>query len=242
MRVYCHSRAASEILSALGLAHLAAPDPAGATQHIRLETITTLEGMLDAVLAVGQALGEPARAMDLLVRLRARLSAAQDHVNPYLDGPPVLILDSLAPLRVPGLWVPQLVERAGGQCPWNPTTAVPEAGAAAGPQMAYRTAGQAITITPEDLDRHPPEVVIFALVGLPMADARVQVRESVQQDWFRRLPAARSGRGVIVDGDALAIPGPGLVGAFEFLVGFLNKREELIPGGFPWERSEEPRA
>lgn len=236
MRVYCHSKAASEILSALGLTHLAAPDPAGATHHIRLEPITTLEGMLDAVLAVGQALAEPARAMDLLVRLRARLNSAQDHVNPYLDGPPVFILDALDPLRVPGLWVPQLIERAGGQCPWNPTTAVPEAGAAAGPQMAYRTAGQAVTITPEDLDRHPPEVVIFALVGMPMEEARVQVREFVQQDWFRELPAARSGRVVLVDGDALATPGPGLVGAFEFLVGFVNGREELIPESTRWER------
>lgn len=237
MRVYCHSRAASEILAALGLAHLSAPDPAGATHHIRLEPITTLEGMLDAVLAVGETLGEPVRAMTLLVRLRARLSAAQDHVNPYLDGPPVLILDSLAPLRVPGLWVPQLVERAGGQCPWNPTTAVPEAGAAAGPQMAYRTAGEAVAITPEDLDRHPPEVVIFALANRTLDDARAAVREVTAQSWFQSLPAAAKGQVAIIEGEALATPGPGLVSAFEFLVGFLNKREELIPGGFLWKRS-----
>lgn len=234
MRVYCHSRAASEILSALDLAHHSTPDPASATHHIRLEPITTLEGMLDAVLDVGQALSEPARAMDLLVRLRARLNAAQDHVNPYLDGPPVLILDALDPLRVPGLWVPQLIERAGGQCPWNPTSAVPDAGAAAGPQMAYRTAGEAVTITPEDLDRHPPEVVIFALRDLPMDEARAQVCEFMEQDWFRRLPAARSGRVVLVDGDALSIPGPGLVGVFEFLVRYLNGLKTAIPASVSW--------
>lgn len=235
MRVYCHSKAASEILGALGLAHLETYRPEEATTEVRLGPIATVEGMLDAVLSVGEALGEPARAMDLLVRLRSRLNAAQDFVNPYLDGAPVLILEALDPLRVPGLWVPQLIERAGGQCPWNPTSAVPEAGAAAGPQMAYRTAGEAVTITPEDVERHLPEVVIFALRDVPMDEARAKVCECVNEDWFRGLPAAGSGRVAIVDGDALAIPGPGLVGVFEFLTGFINDRQAIMPKDLKWE-------
>lgn len=233
MRVYSHSKAASEILTALDLAHLETQSPAEATLELRTAP-RTLEGMLDDILRIAEAVGTPARGTDLLVRLRSRLNAAQDHVNPYIDGPAVLILGALNPLRVPGLWVPQLIERAGGQCPWNPTTAVPDAGAAAGPQMAYRTAGEAVTITPEDLERHPPKVVIFALRDVRMDEARAQVREFVKQDWFQALPAARSGRVAIVDGDAFAIPGPGLVGAFEFLVSFLNGREALIPADLKW--------
>lgn len=242
MRLLCHSKAASEILGALGLSHLETHSPAEATAEIAIHP-RTIEDMLDAILQIGEQIGEPARATDLVVRLRGRLHAAQDFVNPYLDGPPVLILDSLDPLRVPGLWVPQLVERAGGQFPWNPTSAVEEAGAAAGPQMAYRTAGEAVTITPAQIEIHRPEFVIFALAGQSLNDAHTAVRTFTAQDWFQSLPAAHKNQVAIIKGTALATPGPGLVDAFEFLVGFLNQREELIPESLQWERvQKEPRA
>ena len=234
MRLFCHSKAASEILHALGQSHLETADLAEATAEITLSP-RTIEDMLDAVLAIGDQVGEPARATDLVVQLRGRLHAAQDFINPYLDGPPVLILDALDPLRVPGLWVPQLVERAGAQFPWNPTSAVEEAGAAAGPQMAYRTAGEAVTITPNEAQMHRPEFVIFALADRSLDDARAAVRTFKAQSWFQSLPAAAKGHVAIIEGSALAIPGPGLVSAFEFLVGFLNSRHELIPSAFPWE-------
>lgn len=242
MRLFCHSKAASEILRALGFAHLETVIPTEATGEIAIHP-RTIEDMLDAVLTIGDQINQPARATDLVVRLRGRLHAAQDFINPYLDGPSVLILDALEPLRVPGLWVPQLVERAGGQFPWNPTSAVEEAGAAAGPQMAYRTAGEAVTIMPTQAEMHRPEFVVFALAGLSLNDARAAVRTITARSWFQSLPAASNGRVAIIEGDALATPGPGLVDAFEFLVGFLNQREELIPQNVPWERvQKEPRA
>lgn len=238
MRLLCHSKAASEILGALGQSHLETVNSAEATAEISIHP-RTIEDMLDAILQIGEQIDEPARATDLVVRLRGRLHAAQDFVNPYLDGPPVLILDSLDPLRVPGLWVPQLVERAGAQFPWNPTSAVEEAGAAAGPQMAYRTAGEAVTITPAQIEIHRPEFVIFALAGQSLDDARAAMRTFTAQNWFQSLPAARKNQIAIIEGTALATPGPGLVDAFEFLVGFLNGRKELIPATFQWERLDD---
>jgi len=244
MRVHCQSKAASEILQALGLAHLMTPDrtqadlvvthaprPDAESPNTLTLSPRTVEDTFDDILRVAEALGEPARGLDLVVRLRGRLHAAQDFVNPYLDGPAVLILDSLDPLRLPGLWVPQLVERAGGQFPWNPTSAAHEAGAAAGPQMAYRTAGEAVTISPTQAEMHRPEFVVFALVGQSLEEARDAVREVTAQSWFQSLPAVHKGQVAIIAGDTLATPGPGLVEAFEFLVGFLNGREELIPEG-----------
>ncbi len=242
MRLFCHSKAASEILHALGQSHLMTTSPAEATAEIAIHP-RTIEDMLDAVLTIGDQVDEPARATDLVVHLRGRLHAAQDFINPYVEGPPVLILDALDPLRVPGLWVPQLVERAGGQFPWNPTIAVPDAGAAAGPQMAYRTAGEPVTITPTQAQMHRPEFVVFALAGLSLDDARAALRTFTAQSWFQSLPAATKGQVALIEGDALATPGPGLVDAFEFLVGLLNQREELIPESLQWERvQKEPRA
>ncbi|MCA9271955.1 MAG: hypothetical protein KDA31_02800 [Phycisphaerales bacterium] len=235
MRLFCHSKAASEILHALGFAHLETLNLAEATGEIAIHP-RTIEDMLDAVLTIGDQINQPARATDFVVKLRGRLHAAQDFINPYLDGPSVLILEALEPLRVPGLWVPQLVERAGGRFPWNPTSAVEEAGAAAGPQMAYRTAGEAVTISPAQGEMHRPEFVVFAIAGLSLDDARAAVRPFTAQSWFQSLPAASKSQVAIIAGDALATPGPGLVDAFEFLVGFLNGREELIPQSMAWER------
>lgn len=242
MRLLCHSKASSEILHALGQSHLMTTNPAEATAEIAIHP-RTIEDMLDAILQIGEQIDEHARATDLVVRLRGRLHAAQDFINPYVEGPPVLILDALDPLRVPGLWVPQLVERAGGQFPWNPTSAVPDAGAAAGPQMAYRTAGEAVTIKPAQIEMHRPEFVVFALADQSLEDARAAMRTFTAQNWFQSLPAARKNQIAIIEGTALATPGPGLVDAFEFLVGFLNQREELIPESLQWERvQKEPRA
>ena len=55
------------------------------------------------------------------------------------------------------------------------------------------------------------------------------------QSWFQSLPAVKNNRVAIVDGNQMFNrPGPRLVDAFEFLVGFLNERPEVIPREFPW--------
>ncbi len=62
-------------------------------------------------------------------------------------------------------------------------------------------------------------------------------RELSKKQWWRELPAVRSGRVTIVDGNQMFNrPGPRLVDAFEWLVGWLNDRPEVMPKGFPWEK------
>src|SRR5262249_52332745 len=96
----------------------------------------TIEGVLDDHLAVGRAVGLERQAEEVVVGLRGRMYAAMDHVNPYTDGPRVAFLEWPDPIFVGGHWTPQLIERAGGQHPLNPTRPVESAtgaGAAAGP-------------------------------------------------------------------------------------------------------------
>jgi len=57
-----------------------------------------------------------------------------------------------------------------------------------------------------------------------------------KQPWWKDLPAVRAGRVAVVDGNQMFNrPGPRLVDGFEWLVGWLNDRPELIPREFPWE-------
>ena len=57
--------------------------------------------------------------------------------------------------------------------------------------------------------------------------------------WWGDLPAVRAGRVAVVDGNEMFNrPGPRLADAFEWLVGWLNDRPELIPESFPWRAFE----
>jgi ABC-type Fe3+-hydroxamate transport system substrate-binding protein len=196
----------------------------------------TLEDVLDDVLRVGEGSGRPADAGAAVVSLRERLSRAADCVNPYQDGPSVAVLEWTNPVFVAGHWTPQLVERAGGRHPLNPTRASPEAGAAAGPQAASRRAGPSIAISPEQLVASRPERLVICPCGVGLARAREMAADLSQRRWWRDLPAVRAGRVAVVDGNHMfSRPGPRLVDAFEWLVGWLNERPEFMPRGFPWE-------
>lgn len=199
---------------------------------------STIEDVLDDLLRVAAVLGSafiPAgdRAM---VALRERLFRAEDFVNPYEDGPVVAFLEWTDPLFCAGHWTVQLIERAGGRHPWNPTTPRPDAGAALGPQRGSRVAPPSRAITPAELLAHPPEAFIIAPCGFSLAQARACAEHLSRQPWWTDLPAVRDGRVAVVDGNQMFNrPGPRLVDAFEFLVGWLHNRPELIPPGFPWE-------
>jgi len=156
---------------------------------------------------VGEAVGLEDNATKAVVELRGRLHSAQDFVNPYTEGPTVGFLESIDPLRVPGLWTVQLIERAGGKHPWNPTVAA-----------------------------EGPEFLVIAPRGLNLAQTRAAVAEIATQSWFQSLPAVKAGNVALVDGNqSFNRPGPRLVDAFEFLVGFLNDRDGVIPVGFAYE-------
>ena len=224
---------------------LAGDDVAAANQAFgtRAEVLvlgpTTIEAVFDDLLRVGQAVGHEAQAVKSIVELRGRLHSAQDFVNPYTEGPTVGFLESIDPLRAAGLWTVQLIERAGGKHPWNPTTAAEDSGAAAGPQMAYRSAGKSVTVTPAQFAAEGPEFLVIAPCGLDLDQTKAAAAELATQDWFQSLPAVKAGNVALVDGNqSFSRPGPRLVDAFEFLVGFLNDRAGVIPVGFAWELSK----
>jgi iron complex transport system substrate-binding protein len=198
----------------------------------------TVEDVLDDVLTVGGAAGLHARAAEEVVRLRERLFRAQEFVNPYEDGPVVGFLEWTRPLMVAGDWNVQLIERAGGRHPWNPTVAKETAGAAAGPQQGERVAGRSIAAPPEVFAAMGPELVVIAPRGVGLEGAMVMARELAKEAWWGELPAARKGRVAVVDGNLFSRPGARLVGAFEWLVGLVNGREGLMAEGFPWRWME----
>jgi len=195
----------------------------------------SFEDVLDNIVRVGRALGLERRASERVVQLRERFFRAADHVNGFADPTRVLFLEWTEPPFVAGHWTAQLVERAGAVSLLNPTTAMAGAGAGAGGQMAHRVAGPSIRVTREQIERAAPEAIIVCPCGLALEQTRREYEALAREEWWRSLPAVRSGRVALVDGNAMFNrPGPRLVDAYEWLVGWLNGVDGLIPPGFPW--------
>jgi iron complex transport system substrate-binding protein len=196
----------------------------------------SVEGVFDAMLALGKATGLEAHATEVVVSLRERMFRVSDFVNSYTTGPSVCVLESLEPLMVSGRWVSQLVERAGGEYELNPTRAMADAGAGAGGQQAHRVAGPPREITPGELQAANPDRLIFCLPHHEPDEARRKIRQWLANSWVGALDAVRDRRCVFIDGRMmLTEPGPSLVEAYEWLVGWINDRADLIPSDFPWE-------
>lgn len=197
----------------------------------------TVEDVLEDLIRIGQAVGLEASAAEAAGRLRERMYQAIEHVNPFTDGPSVAFLEWTDPIFIGGHWTPQLIERAGGIHPLNPTTPVEGSGAAVGMQLAYRKAGKSIRVPSEIVAASRPDAVVICPCGVGLAETRRMAEALSREPWWKSLPAVRNGRVVLVDGNQyFNRPGPRLVEALEFLVGWLNGVPGVIPEGFAWER------
>jgi ABC-type Fe3+-hydroxamate transport system substrate-binding protein len=179
----------------------------------------TIMQVFDDLLRVGEAVGLEAQAQAAMVQLRERYWSAVDFVNPYVPGPEVLFLEWCDPPFGGGHWTPELVRAAGG----GHSLGAP--GAKSRP------------LTPEEIVESAPERVVICPCGFGLERAWQELDALRRTRWWPLLPAvmdARPGSIAVVDGNQMFNrPGPRLVDAFRWLVGWLNDRPELVPDGFP---------
>jgi iron complex transport system substrate-binding protein len=198
----------------------------------------SFEDVLDDIVRVGDAVGRGPQAREQLARLRERFFTASDHVNAFTDPVPTLVLEWTDPMFVAGHWTAQLIERAGGFCPLNATAPMPGAGAGAGGQMAHRVAGPGRRVSMDEVAAFDPHAVIVCPCGFALERVRAEYAGLRAQPWWSRLKAVRDGRVALVDGNQMFNrPGPRLVDAYEWMVGWLQGVDPLIPAGFPWQRA-----
>ncbi len=196
----------------------------------------SIEDILDDIYRVGDAIGMSEQAMHQVVKLRQRMDRAEEHINPYDDGPVCGFMEWTDPIYIAGHWNVQLIERAGARHPLNAAVAKPGSGAAVGPQQAERLAGHSIAVKNEIFAATKPRYLVIAPCGLTLDQARHETNQFFKDHaWFRDLPAVQDGRVAIVDGNQMFNrPGPRVVDALEFMVAFINGRPNLIPEGFPY--------
>ncbi len=172
---------------------------------------------------VGDAIGRGPDARRTVRRLAAAMDTADHFVRCDRAPVRVAVLEWLDPLFVGGHWTPELVQRAGAVHPLN------------GKGRKSRV------LAAEELAASAPDALVVAPCGLPLARTRAEWAAFAAQPWVAGLPAVRGGRVALVDGSQMFNrPGPRLVEAFLFLVGWLHGVPDMIPAGFPWQAADPP--
>ncbi|HWP38664.1 MAG TPA: cobalamin-binding protein [Gemmatimonadales bacterium] len=164
----------------------------------------TLADVLRSAELLGRELGVPDRAVALMHEWQARLDRVRRSVE-GADRPSVLAIEWLAPPFVPGHWVPEMIEVAGGRNlagnPARPSREVPWA----------------------DLAELDPDVLIVMPCGFGLERARAAADQHA--DALRAVAprAIAAGRAFVVDGSAyFNRSGPRVVDGVEILAALLH--------------------
>ena len=164
---------------------------------------SSLDGVLDDVARVADALGLHEHGVALVAAMRQRLAAVAARVRAgALLRPRVAVIEWTDPLYAAGHWTPELVELAGG----------------AEVLGARGSHSRAVTLT--ELRAAAPDVVVVSPCGFDLARAAAEaLRLLGREDW-----GWARGRAVwAVDANALVTrPGPRLVDAVETFARILH--------------------
>jgi iron complex transport system substrate-binding protein len=206
-------REASEAVVRLGLE----------AEVIRLDP-TSIEGVLNAIQAVGAMTETEDEAMDVALGLRERLQSLERIVlgrrEHGFEPPRVIVLEGLEPPVAVGRWVPEQVRLAGG---W---------------ELLGREGGAPAPTTWDAVQEMEPEVLVLALRGLDLVTVREAWDRMPRPAGWAVLPAVAAGRVFAVDGPAcFDHPGPRVIDGIEVLAELIDPAafDGMAPPG-TWAR------
>jgi iron complex transport system substrate-binding protein len=173
---------------------------------------TSLEGLLHVISTIGSMTESENDAIDLIEEMREDIGEIEQRVLSRQDqgllAKRVIVLSGLDPLMSTGLWVPELIRRAGG---WD---VIGHEG-----DRPASTSWDAIL----DID---PEMLVFAPIGLTLLQAQEQWRTLERPEFWSELDAVRRGQVIFVEPVYLNRPGPRIVDGIGMLA------EIFDPEGF----------
>jgi iron complex transport system substrate-binding protein len=165
---------------------------------------SSLEQVLESILAVGRLLGAERESDELVAALRERLDAVR-RVTERLPSIRTFALEWLDPPFVGGHWVPDMVRLAGGA------------------NLLNETERPSRVVTWHEVDVESPEAVVFMPCGYDLDAAAAEAVQLFAHPVFAGLPAARTGNVFAVDATSyFSRPGPRLVDGVEALAWTLH--------------------
>jgi iron complex transport system substrate-binding protein len=191
-------REASDAVARLGLE----------AEVIRLAP-TSVEGVLNAIQAIGAMTETEDEAMDVALDLRERLHALEKVVlgrrEHGFEPPRVIVLEGVEPPVAVGRWVPEQVRLAGG---W---------------ELLGREGEAPASTTWGAVREMEPEVLVLALRGCDLVAVREAWDRLPRPAGWETMPAVAAGRVFAVDGPAcFDHPGPRVIDGIEVLAELID--------------------
>lgn len=169
---------------------------------------SSVEGVLNGIVAVGAMTEAENAALDVVVGLRERLQGLEEIVVGRRDRgfqpPRVVLLAAVDPPQAVGRWIPDQVRLAGG---W---------------ELLGRDGGPAEPTTWDAVREMDPEVLVLLPDGLPLPEATRAWESMPRPEGWADLRAVRDDRVFVVDGGAFVLPGPRVIDGIEILAELLD--------------------
>ena len=171
----------------------------------------SLRDILDTVNQVGEATGVRERAEACVGELRRRLHEVSRSVTGALR-PRVLALEWLDPIFVPGHWVPEMIDLAGGEC------------------LAGTAKERSVEASPGELRELDPDVLVVMPCGFGLTAARRAATEQAGLLSDLAPRAIEEGRAFVVDASSyFNRSGPRVVEGVEILASLLHPELVGLP-------------
>ncbi|AWM36369.1 vitamin B12-transporter protein BtuF [Gemmata obscuriglobus] len=190
----------------------------GRPRVVNLEP-TSLGDVFDTLHLVADAAGVPARADLAVAALRERIGTVAKRSEQVTARPRVVVLEWLDPPFSCGHWTPELVRLAGGD------------------EVLGVSGGPSRTLAWADVVAARPDVLLVACCGFSLERTLVDLPALRDCPGWEALPAVRSGRVYVTDGNAyFSRPGPRLVDSAEIVAHALHPALHPLPPGLPTAR------
>jgi iron complex transport system substrate-binding protein len=171
----------------------------------------SIRDVLESVTLIGEATGTAERAEVVVGNLRRRCHEVTRAVA-GAPRPRVLALEWLDPLFVPGHWVPEMIDLAGGEC------------------VAGEAKGRSVETTEDELADTDPDVLLIMPCGYGLAATRRDAAEHAELLARLAPRAIDCGRAFVVDGSSyFNRSGPRIVDGIEIMGGLLHPELLTLP-------------
>jgi len=180
---------------------------------------TSLEGIFESIIVVGESLSEKRAAEDLVRNLRGRVDAVKKTLSGAKRGK-VFMLEHPDPPFSSGHWVPDQVDAAGGI------------------EVFGRRGLRSIRLEWKQIAEKDPDLILIAGCGYHMKDIPSAIKALRLIPEWMALRAVRERRVIGVDGDSyFARPGPRVVDGIELLGNLLHPDKIAWDGPSAFDRN-----
>jgi iron complex transport system substrate-binding protein len=168
---------------------------------------TRLDDIWDDIVRVANALERSSKGTEVVAALQRRVSDITRRSSARADRPRVVSIEWLDPVMIGGMWMPELIERAGG---------IP---------LGTRSGDHAPTLTTDALHALTPDVVLINPCGFPPDRTLEEISLLRTALPWAAWPAVLDGCIYVVDGNAyFNRPGPRIVESLEILAACLHPK------------------